>query len=387
MLNRRFLRVKAMQAVYSYRQSVQSNYFMTLEQLEKSFEPNILAEVQPDPKELKENIAIAKKLFNESYSQRQLKEKPSEEVTEKVMAAIDAYHLATNKDFSKVKKQMLEDTQVIVQHFFNILKFLTDLGTFIDKLKTKATQNRVKIAVASEFNLSENNVLMKLRESSVFQSNTAKYAEDWLGDDSILKTIYKEKIAEDEKYKEYTSSANTSFEEDQDILKHIVKKILLKNKYFLSHFEDLDVRWEENEEVVSILLNKTLKSVSEDEEVTFYSLSQNWEDDQNYFVKLYEETAKGNEQIQKKIKLRLKNWDDDRVAMIDHIIMEMALIEMKEFKSIPVKVSINEFIELAKKYSTPKSKVFINGILDTVSKELMKEGIIKKSGRGLIDNK
>ena len=67
-------------------------------------------------------------------------------------------------------------------------------------------------------------------------------------------------------------------------------------------------------------------------------------------MKLYEETAKGNEQIQKKIKLRLKNWDDDRVAMIDHIIMEMALIEMKEFKSIPVKVSINEFIELAKKY-------------------------------------
>ncbi|MGB3466885.1 MAG: transcription antitermination factor NusB, partial [Cyclobacteriaceae bacterium] len=84
---------------------------------------------------------------------------------------------------------------------------------------------------------------------------------------------------------------------------------------------------------------------------------------------------------------RAKNWEVDRMATMDKIILKMALTEMINYPGIPTKVSINEYIELSKNYSTPKSKQFINGVLDVLAEDLVKDGVIKKSGRGLIDNK
>ena len=116
-------------------------------------------------------------------------------------------------------------------------------------------------------------------------------------------------------------------------------------------------------------------------------LSYNWEDDKSFFVKLYENTNQVEPRYEALIAKKTKNWEIDRIAITDKIILDMAIAEMINFQSIPVKVTINEYIEVAKKYSTPKSKLFINGVLDVIAEELKSNGDIKKSGRGLIDNK
>ncbi len=116
-------------------------------------------------------------------------------------------------------------------------------------------------------------------------------------------------------------------------------------------------------------------------------ISYNWEDDSAYVQELFERTVSENDTLEELLQDKLKNWDIERVALTDKVFLKMALIEMMYFPSIPTKVTINEFIEISKTFSTPKSKKFVNGILDGLAADLVKNGRIKKSGRGLIDNK
>ena len=142
----------------------------------------------------------------------------------------------------------------------------------------------------------------------------------------------------------------------------------------------------ENKDIIKSLINKTLKSISADGAV-LAPLSYQWEEDKQFFLDIFDHTIKHESWAEKLIAESAKNWETDRIAQVDMILLKMALSEMINFPSIPVKVTINEYIELSKKYSTPKSKKFVNGILDVLANDLMANGTIKKSGRGLIDNK
>lgn len=121
------------------------------------------------------------------------------------------------------------------------------------------------------------------------------------------------------------------------------------------------------------------------EDLSLQPLALQWEDDKSFFEDLYEFTLESDKDLNGWVEAQTKNWESDRLAMTDFILLKMAVAEMIKFPSIPVKVSINEYIELAKNYSTPKSGQFINGILDEISIRLISEKIIQKSGRGLID--
>ena len=134
------------------------------------------------------------------------------------------------------------------------------------------------------------------------------------------------------------------------------------------------------------MLIKTFKFASV-EELALQPLAMNWEDDKYYFIDLFNNVLDNEESYEKIIIDQTQNWEGDRLAMTDLLILKLGLAEMIHFPSIPVKVSINEYIELAKNYSTPKSGQFVNGLLDVLSQKLQKENIIRKSGRGLIDNK
>ncbi|HMR58805.1 MAG TPA: transcription antitermination factor NusB [Cyclobacteriaceae bacterium] len=122
-------------------------------------------------------------------------------------------------------------------------------------------------------------------------------------------------------------------------------------------------------------------------EITLQKLSLDWDDDKLFITKLFANTINLDEKYKQLIAQNTRNWEVDRLPLTDRVILEMALAEMVTFPNIPVKVTINEYIELTKEYSTPKSRQFINGILDVMSKSMKDSGAIKKSGRGLIDNK
>ena len=116
------------------------------------------------------------------------------------------------------------------------------------------------------------------------------------------------------------------------------------------------------------------------------NLSANWQDDRDFAETLYKQTLADDAKSEKLIAESTQNWDVERVALLDKIILKMALCEMQLFRGIPVKVTINEYIEISKIYSTPKSKQFVNGVLDKLAQDLAASGDIRKSGRGLLDN-
>jgi len=152
--------------------------------------------------------------------------------------------------------------------------------------------------------------------------------------------------------------------------------------------EEHDLGWSENRGILKSMIIKTLKTFKEENNtINLINLSPNWSEDREFYQNLYKETIRGESKLEKLIAAKSKNWDTERIAAVDKVLMKMAITEFMKFPSIPVKVTINEYIEICKAYSTPKSKQYVNGILDVLSNEMTEEGSIKKSGRGLLDNK
>jgi N utilization substance protein B len=168
------------------------------------------------------------------------------------------------------------------------------------------------------------------------------------------------------------------------MIKYILKTFILKHPSMAEYFEEKDLNWQLNKDVVKSLSTKTFK-IEALEDLELQNIALQWDDDSVFFEQLFKFVVEEDKNLETWIGDQTQNWDNDRLAMTDLILLKMAIAEMINFSSIPVKVSINEYIELAKDYSTPKSGQFINGVLDVVSARLIKENIIKKSGRGLID--
>jgi N utilization substance protein B len=155
------------------------------------------------------------------------------------------------------------------------------------------------------------------------------------------------------------------------------------------YFEEEILRWAEDKEIVKGLVEKTVKSYDPEKEprISLHTLSLNWDDDRDFMEKLYTQAADLSAEHKDLIARNTRNWEVDRLPLTDRVIIQMSIAELITFPNIPVKVTINEYIELAKNYSTPKSRQFVNGILDVIANELKNQGAVKKSGRGLIDNK
>ena len=170
----------------------------------------------------------------------------------------------------------------------------------------------------------------------------------------------------------------------------LLKKIIFKNEVILNLFSEKDLNWTEDKSVVRSLASKVLKNaanLNEENESQMPEIAINWDEDKEFFQNIFNFTIENDANSKALITQKTKNWDIDRLAFTDKVIISMAIAEMINFPSIPVKVSINEYIDISKTYSTPKSKQFVNGLLDVIAKELTESGEIRKSGRGLLDNK
>jgi N utilization substance protein B len=204
-------------------------------------------------------------------------------------------------------------------------------------------------------------------------------------DDDFIRTAYRV-LKSHAPYQSYAEAISSDFQTDKLICEEIVKEVFFKHEVIFQVYEEENINWEENRSSLRSMVLKTIKNLEENQTIVLLDLSKNWTDDRNFFIDCYTNTLENENVYEKYISSHLKNWDLERVALVDKVILEMALSEMFNCPSIPIKVTINEYVELAKNYSTPKSKEFVNGILDVLSKELTEKGIIRKSGRGLLDN-
>ena len=389
MLNRRLLRIKAMQALYALDIAKQSNFEMGTELLEEFFAPDMNTMEPQDKGALKAQCSVADKWYRQVVEEsKQVEEHTDPTIVKAAAKALAQYHNFNENDRKHFQRVMLRDVDEVYREYLSILNLLISLSEIAqeDQLHEK-TKHISKNIPDVFFKLKNNKVLLELKDNARLQELGARHKADFPKD--AAKSYYKEYLLAMPEYKAYQEKANTDLEEDRAIIMDVFKNSILKAKHIEDILESDDLNWIENKAIVKGMVVKTLKSVGtvSDPADLVLEISLNWEDDKQYFKDIYDNTVKNDNAFEALIHAKVQNWDMERLAVLDKIILKMALAEMMYCPSIPVKVSINEFIELSKTYSTPKSKQFVNGLLDKISAELLTEGKIRKSGRGLIDNK
>lgn len=233
------------------------------------------------------------------------------------------------------------------------------------------------------FKFIENEVITKLEESETLNALLEKKKlSDWRKEPRFVQIIWDD-LRESEVYKSYTSTPQTSFKEDKDFVLGFFKEIVAPNEKIHDYLEDTKLTWMDDLPIVNTAILKTLKKIKSEKPFQLPKLFTN-QDDRDFAFDLFKKTFEFRDDFEKDITEKTPNWDKDRLAEIDSILIKMALCEFVHFPSIPVKVSINEYLEISKEYSTPKSSTFINGVLDKLSKDYKKSGKLNKIGRGLI---
>ncbi len=394
MLNRRILRVKAFQNLYAFEQCKGSNLNIARDFIRESFLPDLNSMEVQDKPALARDAEEAVKLFDQNLETTGLL-KSSEakpKIKQVVLLALKQYHAANEKDHQFMLKNMVASAERIPQLYLIAIELLQAFAKHVAKEieKKKKFAKDSPVAFGNELNLPNNQVLKTIGESPIYQAALARNNVHLDDIELEIKEWFRDYIKTSEPYQEYLKIAEPTLEQDYEAADDLLKKVIFKNEVLLNYFSERDLNWTENKSVVRSLASKVLKNASGSEDSEGDQLPEiaiNWDEDKEFFQNIFNFTIENDAMTRGLIAQKTKNWDIDRLAYTDKIIISMAIAEMKHFPSIPVKVSINEYIDISKTYSTPKSKQFVNGLLDVLAKELTDSGQIRKSGRGLLDNK
>ena len=305
----------------------------------------------------------------------------------KVMKSLYAFNQSENDNLASEEKFLLKSMEEMYDLFVLQLSLLTEIKahaeTFLERSQQKhlATQedkdpNR-KFIQNSVFEILEQNTQLE-------QIIDDRKLNHWKFDDEYVAILWNE-IKESDAFANYMETRDNSFKEDKDFILAIFKKVIAPNDKIYDYFEDKKLTWLDDLPLVNTAVVKMLQKLKqtatpEDKLPKLFKSIDDKEFAVNLFRKTYLKDAKLSEEMQGKT----PNWDKDRIAEIDTVLLKMAICEFLEFPSIPVKVTINEYLEISKEYSTPKSSIFINGILDKLSKEYKTDGKLNKIGRGLM---
>jgi N utilization substance protein B len=386
MLNRRILRTKALQCLYAYYKSREANYNLALEFINKRYLPDLNSMEPIDKAVLDQKKKDSLKTFQFNYKHDSFSNLAESSVDTDVTAhdAFKDYENQNVIDFRHFKSTMLKAVEEIYTLYAWLLMIPEELIYMLENDpagKLNHTNQR----------FIKNQIVQLLRKNNRLQEIVLNHKLSWQKDRDLLYNWFKKVVAKDPDYTSYVlrdKEKKDNFTADKKIILHLYKDLLFKNDAFHDYMESFDLNWTEDKHILRSMIMKTFKKLEDDhEELELAALSNNWEEDKSFFEELFETAVNRDKEFDVLIAEKSKNWDIERMAIMDKIILKMALVEMICFPSIPVKVTINEYIELSKNFSTPKSKKFVNGILDVLSEELTYQGVIKKSGRGLIDNK
>lgn len=397
MLNRRLLRIKVMQSLYSYHQAVGADLLLAQDRIAAAFEPDLTAKEAPDRRKLEGQRKMGEAQLREWYRTGNAPEKTEDKAVDKAVAdAILSFQNQVKQDADLYAGQLMVGAESIHDQYLHLLNLPKALLGVLEEEQSREERRRggpSENALDTK-RLHQNKAIAKLMANEQLQSATIRRKLAWEGPEEYeaLTAAWQEMKA-DETILAYLDGKDTDAPEldyntDLEILRHIYKDYVFKGEALPRQLEAADLNWEENRPIVRNLVLKTLKMLpyGADEKQELMNLSANWADDREFAETLYKQTLLEDDKMEKLIAGSVQNWDVERVALLDKIILKMALTEMQLFRGIPVKVTINEYIEISKLYSTPKSKQFVNGILDKLATDLAASGDIRKSGRGLLDN-
>ena len=397
MLNRRLLRIKVMQSLYAYHQAVGADLLLAQDRIAAAFEPDLTAKEAPDRRQLEGQRKLGEAQLREWYKTGVAPEKTDDKAVDAALAdAIGYFEAQVKKDGKFFGGQLLAGAESIHDQYLHLLNLPAALLGVLEEEQSREERRRLGPSehALNTDRLGQSAAIAKLAANEQLQDLTIRRKLAWDGAEEIeaLRAAWQEMRA-DGPLREYlagkpTGLPETDYDADLEILRSIYKDYVFRGEALPRQLEADDLNWEENRPIVRNLVLKTLKMLpfAADEKQELMNLSANWADDREFAETLYKQTLIEDDKMEKLIAGSVQNWDVERVALLDKIILKMALTEMQLFRGIPVKVTINEYIEISKLYSTPKSKQFINGILDKLATDLAASGDIRKSGRGLLDN-
>jgi N utilization substance protein B len=304
----------------------------------------------------------------------------------KVLQILYAYYKADGKTFASTEKDLLFSLEKSHQLYHLLLQLILEVVDYAESRIMQAREKRIPTEQDLNPNTRfiDNQVIKQLRNNSQLRAYLQKHPLSWGQYPEIVKNLYSY-IIDAEFYDHYMNHQEPSYQHDKQIIERIYANIIMNYEDLYINLEEQSIFWTGDVDFIIKMILKTLKKFSQDqvEEVTLMPMFKE-KDDLEYAKKLLRKTIKNEKDCLDLIKATANNWELERIAFTDSLILQLAISEVMEFPTIPVKVTINEFIEIAKLYSTHKSSQFINGILDSIIAGLRSEGRFVKQGRGLI---
>lgn len=304
------------------------------------------------------------------------------------MQALYGFFQSDTKDLARGERDLFNGIDKIYDLYIYQLSLIVELqhvaGLLMEEAKTKRLPTQEDLDPNLKF--LENKFLKQLSENIHLKREMNNRKIQWNNEFELVRKIYNN-IKASEDYKEYMNSSDDSYVAHRDFIIQIFKEHIADFELVNHLYEEKNLHWGDDIYLVNPMVVKTIESFKEDANPDFklMPLYKDREEDEQFVKDLFRQTALRNEETEKLIGDKTKNWEVERIAMMDVLLMKMAITEILHFSGIPVKVSLNEFIEISKMYSTPKSKIFINGILDKLVADFKRDNKLNKMGRGLME--
>ena len=303
----------------------------------------------------------------------------------KVMQSLYAYSQSENDNLNLEEKFLLKSMDEMYDLYLLMLDLFVEIKDHVEDYLEKAQQKHLP----SEEDVDPNRKFVNNELIALLSDNEALRAaletrklNNWKNDDEYVEILWSE-IRKSDIFRNYMSTRTSTFKEDKEFLISIFKEVIAPNEKLYDYLEDRKITWIDDLPLVNTAIVKMLQKATPGKEQALTRLFKSNED-KEYGIQLFRKTLLNDDSLAAEMEGKTPNWDKERIADLDTILIKMAICEFLKFPSIPVKVTINEYLEIAKEYSTPKSSIFINGILDKLSKEYRENGKLNKMGRGLM---
>ncbi len=299
----------------------------------------------------------------------------------RVIQIVYAWYQNRDKDLNQVERELLLGLQKSYDLYYYLLQLMIEI-TDLHEERVNTKKNKF-LPTHEDLNpnmhLINNQFIRQLRNNTMFVSYTANRPMSWELNQNFVKGLL-DKIIESDTYKEYTELTKPTYNDDKEFWRKSFKSFIHRNEALDDILEDESIFWNDDIEIVQSFVLKTIKQFNKTAAENFSLLPMfNDDEDKDYATTLLRETLANGQEYREMIAKNADNWDFERIAFMDVVIMQVAVAELYKFESIPIRVTLNEYIDLAKSYSTPKSSTFINGVLDAIVAELKKDKTIFKN--------
>lgn len=304
------------------------------------------------------------------------------------MQALYSFFQSDNKDMNKEERELFRNIDKIYDIYIYLLLLIVEIRDqaeiILEEGKVKHRPTTEELAPNRKF--VDNKLIKQLSENIQLKNEATNRKISWQTEAELARKILSV-IKSGDEYGKYMSSTDTSYTEDKNFIIDVFKKHISEHELLIHFFEERSIHWVDDVYLVTSNIIKSFELFQEHSGGThsIMPLYKDEKDDKNFVAELFRKTIVNDADNEKLIAEKTKNWEVERIAMMDILLMKMAITEMMSFQNIPIKVSLNEYIEISKLYSSPKSKQFINGILDKLVIDLKDQQKVVKTGRGLIE--